>query len=115
MSFPWKEVALGMIPDSCIEVHTTPLDRPSVPVGFAEVIILARHLATTGLLEAFADQVHLDEGASVPTNPLIFSLCWWAMPSAENGRSPTSLNVSLLLRPRSWRCLDAEVFLIAPV
>src|SRR5260221_11268869 len=51
-----------MIPDSCIEVHTTPLDRPSVPVWFAEVVILARHLATTGLLEAFADQVHLRRG-----------------------------------------------------
>src|SRR5258706_13067379 len=51
-----------MIPDSCIEVHTTPLDRPSVPAWFAEVVILARHLATTGLLEAFADQVHLRRG-----------------------------------------------------
>ena len=51
-----------MIPDSCIEVHTTPLDRPAVPVWFAEVVILARHLATTGLLEAFADQVHLRRG-----------------------------------------------------
>ncbi len=51
-----------MIPNSCIEVHTTPLDRPSVPVWFAEVVILARHLATTGLLEAFADQVHLRRG-----------------------------------------------------
>ena len=51
-----------MIPDSCIEVHTTPLDRPSVPVWFAEVVILARHLTTTGLLEAFADQVHLRRG-----------------------------------------------------
>jgi hypothetical protein len=51
-----------MIPDSCIEVHTTPLDRPSVPTWFAEVVILARHLATTGLLEAFADQVRLRRG-----------------------------------------------------
>jgi len=51
-----------MIPDSCIEVHTTPLDRPSVPAWFAEVVILARHLATTGLLEAFADQVRLRRG-----------------------------------------------------
>jgi len=31
-------------------------------VWFAEVVILARHLATTGLLEAFADQVHLRRG-----------------------------------------------------
>lgn len=51
-----------MIPDSCIEVHTTPLDRPSVPAWFAEVVILARHLATTGLLEAFANQVRLRRG-----------------------------------------------------
>ena len=62
MSFPYKEVSLLMIPDSCIEVHTTPLDRPSVPAWFAEVVILARHLATTGLLEAFADRVRLRRG-----------------------------------------------------
>jgi len=31
-------------------------------VWFAEVVILARHLTTTGLLEAFADQVHLRRG-----------------------------------------------------
>ena len=51
-----------MIPDSCIEIHTRPEERPSVPAWFAEVVVLARHLATTGLLEAFADQVHLKRG-----------------------------------------------------
>jgi len=51
-----------MIPDSCIEIHTTPEDRPSVPPWFAEVVILARHLTTTDLLEAFAYQVRLIRG-----------------------------------------------------
>jgi hypothetical protein len=43
-----------MIPSPCIEVQTSPLDRPSVPPWFAEVVIIARYLATKGLLEAFA-------------------------------------------------------------
>src|SRR5713226_5784226 len=72
MSFPYKEVSLRMIPDSCIEVHTTPLDRPSVPAWFAEVVILARHLATTGLLEAFADQVRLRRGRFGTYEPIDF-------------------------------------------
>ncbi len=48
-----------MIPNSCIEVHTSPVDRPSVPPWFAEVVIMGQHLATNGLLEAFAHQVRL--------------------------------------------------------
>ncbi len=72
MSFPYKEVSLLMIPASCIEVHTTPLDRPSVPAWFAEVVILARHLATTGLLEAFADQVRLRRGRFGTYEPIDF-------------------------------------------
>jgi len=51
-----------MIPNSCIEIHTTPLERPSVPAWFAEVVVLARHLSATGLLEAFSDQVRLKRG-----------------------------------------------------
>jgi hypothetical protein len=48
-----------MIPNPCIEVQTSPLDRPSVPAWFAEVVIMTQHLATKGLLEAFAHQVRL--------------------------------------------------------
>jgi hypothetical protein len=45
-----------MIPNECIEVQTSPLDRPSVPAWFAEVAMIARHLASKGLLEAFAQE-----------------------------------------------------------
>jgi hypothetical protein len=61
-----------MIPNSCIEVHTTSEDRPSVPAWFAEVVILARHLAATGLLEAFADQVRLTRGCFGTYEPIDF-------------------------------------------
>jgi hypothetical protein len=48
-----------MIPNPSIEIQTSPVDRPSVPAWFAEVIIVARHLATKGLLDAFAHRVPL--------------------------------------------------------
>jgi hypothetical protein len=51
-----------MIPNPCREVQTSPVDRPSVPGWFAEVVIMARHLATKGLLDAFAHQVRLVRG-----------------------------------------------------
>jgi hypothetical protein len=51
-----------MIPNQCIEVQTSPVDRPSVPPWFAEVVIMVRHLATKGLLDAFAHQVRLVRG-----------------------------------------------------
>jgi hypothetical protein len=56
------EVSLGMIPNQCIEVQTSPVDRFSVPPWFAEVVILTQHLATTKLLEAFAQQIRLVRG-----------------------------------------------------
>ena len=46
-----------MIANQCIEVQTSPQDRPSVPAWFAEVVIIARHLEKTGLLDAFAHEV----------------------------------------------------------
>ncbi len=67
-----KEVSLPMIPDPCIEVHTMPLDRPSVPAWFAEVVIMARHLMTTGLLEVFADQIRLRRGRFGSYEPIDF-------------------------------------------
>jgi hypothetical protein len=65
-----------MIPNPCKEVQTSPLDRPSVPVWFAEVVMIAHHLATKGLLEAFA-RAGSDrcEGASAAMNRLTFSPC----------------------------------------
>src|SRR6266852_2483381 len=61
-----------MIPNPCIEVQTSPLDRPSVPGWFAEVVILAGHLATKGLLEAFAQQVRLVRGRFGNYEPIDF-------------------------------------------
>ena len=46
-----------MIPNPSIKVQTSPVDRPSVPAWFAEVVILSQHLATKGLLETFAHRV----------------------------------------------------------
>ena len=51
-----------MIPTPCIEVQTSSLDRPTVPAWFAEVVIMAHHLTTKGLLDAFAHQVRLVRG-----------------------------------------------------
>jgi hypothetical protein len=48
-----------MIPNQSIEVQTSPHERPWVPAWFAEVVIVAQHLATTGLLDALAHQVRL--------------------------------------------------------
>jgi hypothetical protein len=61
-----------MIPDSCLEVHTSPLDRPSVPAWFAEVVIVARHLATKELLDLFAQQVRLVRGRFGSYEPIDF-------------------------------------------
>jgi hypothetical protein len=61
-----------MIPNPCIEVHTSPADRPSVPAWFAEVVIVADHLATKGLLEAFAQQVRLVRGRFGDYEPIDF-------------------------------------------
>src|SRR5215467_10552655 len=60
--FSEEEVSLGMIPNPGIEIQTFPVERPSVPLWFAEVVIIAHHLATKGLLDAFAHQVPLVRG-----------------------------------------------------
>jgi len=51
-----------MVSNCCIEIQTTAENRPSVPAWFAEVAIIARYLATKGLLEALAHQVRLVRG-----------------------------------------------------
>src|SRR5215469_5093700 len=61
-----------MIPNPSIEVQTSPVARPSVPAWFAEVVILSQHLATKGLLEAFAHQVRLARGRFGSYEPLDF-------------------------------------------
>jgi hypothetical protein len=61
-----------MIPNECIEVQTSPLDRASVPVWLAEVVMIARHLATKGLFEAFAQQVRLGRGRFGSYEPIDF-------------------------------------------
>jgi hypothetical protein len=61
-----------MIPNPCIEVQTSPEDRPSVPAWFAEVVIMTQHLATKGLLEAFAHQVRLVRGRFGTYEPIDF-------------------------------------------
>ncbi len=61
-----------MIPNPSIEVQTSPVDRPSVPAWFAEVVILSQHLIAKGLLEAFARQVRLARGRFGSYEPLDF-------------------------------------------
>jgi hypothetical protein len=61
-----------MIPNRCIEVQTSPLDRPSVPDWFAEVVMITRHLEAKGLLEAFAQQVRLVRGRFGSYEPIDF-------------------------------------------
>jgi len=61
-----------MIPNPCIEVHTSPVDHPAVPPWFAEVVIIAQHLATKRLLEAFAQQIRLVRGRFGRYEPIDF-------------------------------------------
>jgi hypothetical protein len=61
-----------MILDSCLEVHTSPCDRPSVPAWFAEGVIIARHLAKKEVLDAFAHQVRLVRGRFGRYEPIDF-------------------------------------------
>src|SRR5947207_2139349 len=61
-----------MIPNPSIEVQTSPVDRPSIPAWFAEVVILSQHLTAKGLLEAFAHQVRLVRGRFGSYEPLDF-------------------------------------------
>ncbi len=61
-----------MILDSCIKVQTSPVDRPSVPQWFAEVAIVARHLAKKEALDAFSHQIRLVRGRFGSYEPLDF-------------------------------------------
>ena len=61
-----------MIPNPCIEVQTSPEARPSVPPWFAEMVIIARHLTTHDLLDAFAQQIRLVRGRFGTYEPIDF-------------------------------------------
>lgn len=61
-----------MIPNPCIEVQTSPVDRPAVPAWFAEVVIIAQYLARKGLLDTFAHEVRLVRGRFGTYEPLDF-------------------------------------------
>jgi hypothetical protein len=61
-----------MIPTPCIEIQTSSADRPSVPAWFAEVVIMAQHLRTKGLLDAVAHQVRLVRGRFGSYEPIDF-------------------------------------------
>jgi hypothetical protein len=67
-----KEVSRRMISNACIEVHTSSVDRPSVPAWFAEVVMISQHLATNGLLDAFAHQIRLVRGRFGRYEPIDF-------------------------------------------
>jgi hypothetical protein len=61
-----------MRPNSCVEVYTSPVDRPSVPPWFAEVVIIVQYLTTKGQLDAFAHQMRLVRGRFGTYEPLDF-------------------------------------------
>jgi hypothetical protein len=61
-----------MISNSCIEIQTSSEHRPSVPAWFAEVVIIARHLKTKGLLDTFEQQVRLVRGRFGSYEPIDF-------------------------------------------
>ncbi len=61
-----------MLPNSCIEVQTSPEDRPSVPPWFAEVVIIVQHLMAEGVLDAFAHQIRLVRGRFGNYEPIDF-------------------------------------------
>jgi hypothetical protein len=45
-----------------VEIHTSPVDVPSSPPWFAELILLVRHFTQRGILDAIAQQVRLGRG-----------------------------------------------------
>jgi hypothetical protein len=61
-----------MVSNPCIEIQTTPEDRPRDPAWFAEVVIIARYLEGKGLLEAFGHEVRLVRGHFGDYEPIDF-------------------------------------------
>ncbi len=48
---------MGTVPHPCVDIHTTPTPQPSIPPWFAEIVLIAGHLRSHGLLEALNTQV----------------------------------------------------------
>ncbi len=61
-----------MISNPCIEIQTSSQPRPSVPAWFAEVVIIAQHLKTKGVLDAFEQHVRLVRGRFGRSEPIDF-------------------------------------------
>jgi hypothetical protein len=61
-----------MIPNPSTLVDTSPVERPSVPAWFAQVVIIVQYLATKGLLDAFAHQDRLVRGRFGTYEPIDF-------------------------------------------
>jgi hypothetical protein len=61
-----------MISNCCIEVQTSPHERPAVPAWFAEVVMIVQHLANRGLLDALAHRVRLVRGRFGQYEPIDF-------------------------------------------
>src|SRR5262249_31778712 len=57
-----QEPIMSALTTTAVEIQTCPLEVPSVPAWFAEVVILARHFAQSGLLEAISNHVRLARG-----------------------------------------------------
>jgi hypothetical protein len=53
---------MSVVATAPVAIHTCPQDVPSLPAWFAEVTLLAHHLAQRGILDALCDQVHLARG-----------------------------------------------------
>jgi len=53
---------MGTLPHPCLDLQTTETPHPSVPVWFAETVLIAEYLRTHGLLQAINDQVRLVRG-----------------------------------------------------
>jgi hypothetical protein len=65
-------MSVSWVSNPGIEVQTTSENRFSVPVWFAEVVIIAGYLEKKGLFEAFAHQVRLVRGRFGTYEPIDF-------------------------------------------
>jgi hypothetical protein len=72
VSFSQNGVSVRMISNPCIEVQTTSENRFSVPVWFAEVVIIAGYLEQQGRISAFAHQLRLVRGRFGSYEPIDF-------------------------------------------
>jgi hypothetical protein len=48
---------MGTVPHPCVDIHTPPAPQPWIPPWFAEIVLIAGHLRSHGLLEVLNTQV----------------------------------------------------------